>query len=417
MTLALILTLASFGVYSELQFRDFSSALDAQIATYSRHRWDRPALRGPGSEGNAAAEVAGLLQGFAGLSAPQREGFASQLYYGQPFSPEQNAQLDQQAPWLAKLRSATWLTWSASESQLGKRGAAPVAFPKAMDAAILMLGQAARANPDECLAICTDTIRFGQDLVPGASLEAVSVSMRITSLTSRVMPFCALRASLDAVARSARELRVLAANPPPSGGGIELADLRAGEKLRDLAQLFTDDDSVTLITRLKRRPALFAAWHYFENPARWRELSPQRYPQVLETWQHEQEWRSRSDLALVGDATAQVTDWLYEDMRGQALIRALTIAMATKAERMRRQRAPREPMLMQDPVLFDPYNGQPMKWRILPDGSELTVWSVGEDLRDDKGSGDWTAQAPIDVVVHAGLKLPREIDTARAVAD
>jgi hypothetical protein len=45
-------------------------------------------------------------------------------------------------------------------------------------------------------------------------------------------------------------------------------------------------------------------------------------------------------------------------------------------------------------------------WRVATDGGELSIWSVGEDRRDDKGSSEWTPQAPLDVVVHFGLAAP-----------
>jgi hypothetical protein len=219
------------------------------------------------------------------------------------------------------------------------------------------------------------------------------------------------------VLRAARELYTLAAHAPTAAGGIELADLRAGVKLRDLAQLFATEDGSSVVTRVRRRPALFQAAHYFDNPARWRELTPDHYPLIVETWQREQEWRSRSELSLVADATAPVVDWLYDDMRGQALIRELAVGMATKGERMRRQRTPREPVQLQDPVLCDPFTGHALKWRLSADGTELSLWSVGEDRRDDKASSDWTSQAPVDVVVHMRLKAPHELDAAHAAAD
>jgi hypothetical protein len=91
---------------------------------------------------------------------------------------------------------------------------------------------------------------------------------------------------------------------------------------------------------------------------------------------------------------------MLDDMRGQALVRAAAVGLATLAERTRRKRMPREPINLSDAALRDPYNGQPLKWRLSADASELTLWSLGEDRRDDKGSSEWTAQAPRDVVVY-----------------
>jgi hypothetical protein len=413
-----VLVLAALGVHSELQFREFSQGLDAHVATYRRQRWERPALRGEAREGNAHRAIVSALDGFSGLSFQQRDGLASQLYYGQPLSADQRALLARHASMIGKLRLATFSSWSMTELSLDKAtpGAAP-AYPPVMDAALLMLAQAATLTADECMAHCADVMRLGQDMVPGAPLEAASLSMRITSTASPVLLRCALPSSVESVLRASRELRMLATHAPPTGSGIELADLLAGIKLRDMSRLFGSEGDDSMATRLRRRPALFAAWRYFENPARWRALTPDRYPQALENWQREQEWRTRAELALVADATAPVVDWLYDDMRGQALLRELAIGLATKAERMRRARTPREPLLLQEPELRDPFTGEPFKWRLSQDGAELTLWSVGEDRRDDKGASDWSAQAPVDVVVHVPLRTPRELEAARAAAD
>ncbi|HMI92314.1 MAG TPA: hypothetical protein VK509_13150, partial [Polyangiales bacterium] len=123
-----------------------------------------------------------------------------------------------------------------------------------------------------------------------------------------------------------------------------------------------------------------------------------------ETWLQEHAARTRSDLPLVANATTEVDSWLYDDMRGQALIRGMAVGTATLTERMRRKKLPREPSGLSEPSLRDPYNGQSLKWRVAQDGSELTLWSVGEDRRDDKGSSDWTAEAPLDVVLHFRLR-------------
>jgi hypothetical protein len=411
-----VLGLAALGVHSELQFREFSQGLDAHVATYKRQRWERPVLRGPAIEGNAHDAIVQALDGFSGLSFQQRDALASQLYYGQPLSAEQRVLLTKHAAMIGKLRLATLSGWSMTELPLEKPAPAP-AYAPVMDAALLMLARAATQTPDECMSQCADVMRLGQDMVPGAPLEAASLSMRITSTASAVLLRCASLSSAESVQRASRELHMLATHAPPSGGGIELADLIAAMKLRDLSRLTGSVGDDSIATRLRRRPALFAAWRYFENPARWRALTPNHYPQALENWQREQEWRTRAELPLVADATAPVVGWLYDDMRGQALLRELTIGLATRAERMRRARPPREPLLLQEPGLRDPFTGEPLKWRYSPDGTELTLWSVGEDRRDDKGTGDWSDQAPVDVVVHVPLKASRELDAARAAAD
>src|SRR5262249_13213021 len=152
------------------------------------------------------------------------------------------------------------------------------------------------------------------------------------------------------------------------------------------------------------------ALSHFENPAHWRELTPDRYPEGFDNFQRQQDWRAQSELQLVADASAEVQGWLLDDMRGQALLRALTVGFATLNERARQKRVPPQPVALNDRALRDPYSGVPLKWRLSQDGRELSIWSVGEDRRDDKGSGEWRSHAPIDVVVHLKLRPLEELE-------
>jgi hypothetical protein len=410
LTALLAVAVAGYAAYSERQFGELSESLDAQIATYKRQRWERPVLRGQTIEGNAATAAREALADFKGLGERERDALATQLFYGLPLSPAQVELVGQHAVLVGKLRAATQRGEAMTALPLGSSAAAQLpSYPLVIDAVLLALGTAAAGGPDDCLLIAADVLRLGQDLVPGATLEASSVAMRIASNTAPVIAHCAEHAGSDAILRAARELHELATHPPPTFGGIELADLAAEVQLRAMTALPSPEGDSPL-KRLRRRPALFEAWQRLNKPTRWRELSPEQYPASLETWQREHDWRSRSELPLVANVTAQVDGWLYDDMRGQALLRELTVGMATLAERVRRQRLPREPVGLGDEALRDPYNGQPLKWRVPQDGTELTLWSVGEDRRDDRGSNEWTSQAPLDVVVHFRLRTPAPPD-------
>ena len=417
--LAAVLVLAglAFVLYGERRFRDLRETLEAEISTYKRQRWERPTLRGSVEEGNAAIAGQQALAGFRGLKPEPREQLASQLHYGQPLGAEQLQLLDAHAAMIAGLRKSTQRGFAMTEiaAEQGARAQVPP-YPLVIDAVLILLAHAARSAPDECLLIAADAMRFGQDLVPGAPLEAASVAMRITSLATPVVQRCAALASNEGVPRAARELNTLATHAPSPGSGIELADITAQVELLRLAELFPDQSSDSFITRVRRRPALFEAFARFEQPTRWRELAPERYPEALEGWQREHDWRARSELQLVADASSQVQGWLYDDMRGQALLRALTVGLATLTERLRQRRTPHEPIGLSDPALRDPFNAQPLKWRLSQDGRELSLWSVGEDRRDDKGSSEWTAQAPIDVVVHFALKPFEDAESTRRSA-
>ncbi|MGD8861153.1 MAG: hypothetical protein PVI30_14190 [Myxococcales bacterium] len=413
--LVVLLALAGFVGYSEQRYAKLTERLEAHVATYERFRWDRPVLRGKPRDGNAAADVRAVLADIPQLTDEQRSTLAEQLHFGQPLTAELQALIGDQAANLAKLRAATRNSWAKTTIDVTRLQEAPVPdYPRFIDAVLLSLGEARQEDGDDCLQTCVDLIRMGQDLVPGAPLEATSVAMRTASLVSRVLPRCARRAEDSALIGTARELHTLAEHPPPSGSGIEVADIMAMIRLQRLADLFHEGGEGSVLDRLRRRPAIYEAWRHFDEPTRWRELAPTNYPEMLETWRREQEWRSRSELMMVGDATAGVLGWLYDDMRGQALIRVMTLGMATLAERARHDKLPHEPPGLDDAVLRDPFNGQALKWRVSQGGSELSVWSVGEDRRDDKGSSEWAMQAPLDVVVHFPLQSGEAAANRRA---
>ena len=103
-----------------------------------------------------------------------------------------------------------------------------------------------------------------------------------------------------------------------------------------------------------------------------------------------------------------VVDFLYDDMRGQALLRGLTVGVATLAERAYRGKLPMEATTAREPALCDPFTGKPLGYRVAADGSEVVVWSVGEDMHDDNGSDDWTDAAPIDVTLRFPIPRPEE---------
>jgi hypothetical protein len=402
--MVVVLGVTAKAAYSEFKFRERGAALDADIATYKRQQWDRPVLRGQAGEGNAALEALHALQGMSPLNEVERDRLATQLHHGAPLLPDQLALAAKHAAMIGKLRDATQLSWAMTElsPERGDAVAAPP-YPLMMDAALLMLASASSANPDDCLTICADVVRLGQDLVPGAPLEAISVAMRLTSVSAPVIARCSEHATIDGLARAARELGTMAAHPPPIGSGIEFADLQTSARLRKLAELLPDNADDSPFERLRQRPMLIEASAFFEKPSRWRELNATTYPLPLDTWRREQEWRQSSPLPLVADSAAGVDGWLYDDMRGQALLRALTVELGTVAARLRVKRLPRVPVGLSDPGLRDPFSGQELKWRVPDNGAELAVWSVGEDRRDDKGMSEWTAMTPIDAVVHFQL--------------
>lgn len=400
----LLAGLAAFAGRTEIELRALSKTVDTHVATYQRQRWERPVLRGVAVPGNAAHAAQQALAGFSRLQSDPREKLAELVHYGRAPSPEQIVWLDAQAERLAALRAATQQSWAVTALDPAQpTNPPPPDYVRFVDAILVLLADASRSPPEACLTAASDAIRLGQDLVPGAEIEATSVSMRITSLAAPVLTRCARGTPYAALLSAARELHNMATHSPPSFGGIELVDTQMLVRIRELATAWPVPPGENPLARIRRRPVLFEAFKHFDKPARWRAINASDYPDALKSWLDEQEWRDKSELDIVRDASPEVTGWLFDDMRGHALLRVLTVGFATLAERENRQRMPREPLNLADPALRDPFNGRPLNWRVAQDGSELTVWSMGEDRRDDKGSAEWAAQAPLDVTVHFPL--------------
>jgi hypothetical protein len=399
-----LVVLAGYVGWSQVDYGERSSALDAHLASFRQQRWERPVLRGLGSEGNAAAEAWAALDGFAGLSDADRDALALSLYVHEPLSDAQRALLSTHAARIDAVRAATRRTWSMAELPLeqGLRMSAPP-FPRAVDAALLVLAHGTLQEPDACLEAAADAARFGQDLVPGAPLEAFSVATRIASLASPVAARCAQDASQSAMLRAAHEFHVMAKTPPSIGLGVELHDLLLLSELRDRANLFSKHGGASAWARVRSRPSLYEAWKYFDRPSRWRSLQSTGYPEALATWRREHEWRARATAPLVARESEGVLGWIYDDMRGQALLRAMAVGLATLADRTRQGRIPENPIGLSDPALRDPFSGRTLRWRVAQDGTEITLWAVGEDLRDDRGTDEWGPQAPLDAVMHVGF--------------
>ncbi|HEX7480522.1 MAG TPA: hypothetical protein VF331_22170 [Polyangiales bacterium] len=396
--------MAAYVGYYESAYQQLCRQLDADVGTLRRLRWERPVLRGQPGEANAAAEAASALADFAAVDESVRDALADKVYYGKPLSPAEQELLHGRRALLDRLRAATHHGWAQTElaPERGSEMHVPP-YPRAIDAALLLLAQAETQPPDECLRIATDVVRLGQDMVPGGPLEAVSVSMRMTSVAVPVIVRCAARGDLTTLRRAAHELHTLATHPPPSGVTLELTDIVSAMKLRSLAALSNKSSATLVWQTVRERPVLLKAWSLFADPTRYRQITPERYPDGLDELKREQDFRTQSRLPTVASDAGGVIDFLYDDMRGQALLRALTIGVGTLAERAYRGKLPSAPVSLRDVALLDPFRGQPLGFRVAADGSELVLWSVGEDLKDDFGSDEWADAAPLDVTVHLPL--------------
>jgi hypothetical protein len=390
--------------YFEIAYRERARGFDDDVATLRRLHWERPPLRGIAGEGNAAAEAWTALARFTPLSSSLRESLAERLYYGQPANEPERAAIAQREAALRDLRAATAQGWAFTEVAV-ERGAQMRApdYRALVDAGLCLLVDARNAAPAECLRVAADVIRLGQDMVPGAPLEAATVSMRLTSLASRVVPRCALDADLAGLRRSVHEFNLLATHAPPTGAAIELQDLVTSQQLRDEAAI-SNKGSIGLVAQtILTRPLLLNTWSQFDHPSRARKLTPARYPDTTLEWRREQDYRSKAPSPLAAAGTRDVLDRLYDDMRGQALLRMLAIGVATLADKAYKGKLPARPSNLDELELADPYRGGMFNWRFAQNGTELTLWSIGEDYKDDGGSSDWTDAAPVDIVMRFPL--------------
>ncbi len=394
----------AFVAYYELVYRARAHGLEDHMLTLRRLHWERPVLRGAPGEGNAAAEAYEALAGLAPLTDSLRDALSERLYYGQPLTASEHAAIALRQDSLRALRAATRHGWAFTELsvELGDAMRVPN-YQRVVDGGLCLLATARTAPPAECLRGAADVIRLGQDLVPGAPLEAASTFARLTSLAAKVVPRCAAEADLATLRRAVHEFQVLATHPPPTGAGIELEDLVTSAKLRSMAALSNKASPGEVIQTLIERPGLLEAWTAFDRPARFRKLTPKEYPDAAVEWRHENDYRARASLPLLAADASDVLDHLHDDMRGHAVLRMLTIGLATLADKAYRGKLPNRPSNLDEPALTDPYRGASFSFRFAENGAELALWSIGEDYKDDAGASSWTDQAPVDIVVRFAL--------------
>jgi hypothetical protein len=403
MTLVLLAVLGLAG-FQERRYQRMARELDADLAALRKFHWERPVLRGAPGEGNAADEIYAAVDKWQPMERKLRDGLADKVYYGQPLTAAETQAIQARAGALQALRAAVQQRWSRTDlvPELGADMRVPV-YPRLAEASLGLLGIATGATVDECLQRATEVIRIGQDLVPAAPLEAGSVATHLTALAARVIVRCAASADLGSLRRASHELHLLAMHPAPIGSCIEFEEIATAMELRKRAALSNKHSAMQVVRAALDRTQVMAAWSAHESPTRFRQISADRYPDAMEEWKREQDFRLQSSLPEVRASTEHVLARIQDDMRGQALLRMLTIGLSTLAERAYRGALPPQPSGLRDAALADPFRGQPFNYRVAANGSELTLWSVGEDYRDDAGSDEWRGPTPRDVTLHFAL--------------
>jgi hypothetical protein len=400
-----LLSVFAFAAYYERAYARLDRDLDRDLAEARAYRWERPVLRGAMADGNATDSIYAALSDWRPLGAAARRDLAEKVYFGQPLTAAPTALLRERGPVLRALRDSTRQRWAHTElaPERGRAMRVPD-YPLLVEVGLALLAAAQTSAPEACLQQAADVIRVGQDIVPSAPLEATSAATHLDAFAGRIIPRCALKADLMALRRASHELRVLATHPPPIGSCIELEELSAASDARMHAALTNKGEPWHVASAVWRRPQLLAAWSVYEKPERFRRLSADHYPDALEEWKREQDYRLRSASSETAAAAGQTLAYLQEDMRGQAIVRMLAVGTSALAERAYRGNLPTDPSALHDAGLVDPYRGQPFYFHISGNGAEFTVWSTGPDFRDDDGSDEWTENGPRDVALHFPLR-------------
>ncbi|HTU58283.1 MAG TPA: hypothetical protein VMF89_07610, partial [Polyangiales bacterium] len=399
----LLLAAASVVGTHESNYRDLSGRLSDAFASAREQRWERPVLRGAMRDGNATGELYNALQDFTPLGPTLRKALAEKVFFGQPLELDQQQALSRRALPLRALRDAVQQGWAHTELAL-ERGSQLIVpdYPKLMDAGLALLAQAQTSEPAACLQQAADVLRIGQDAIPYAPLEAASVQAHLAAFSARVIARCARNADLPTLRRTSHELRVLATHPAPIGTAIELETLATAGDLQRRAAL-ADKGPLQVLQTVLERPQLLAAFQNYLHPERYRQVTPENYPDAMELWKREHDLQKQTGPEA--DAIeAHIIARLNDDRRAQAIVRILCVAVSALAERAYRGNTPLDPAVLQDKALIDPYQGQRLRYNVAKNGAELTLWAVGPDMRDDGGSDEWTEAGPRDITVHVALK-------------
>jgi hypothetical protein len=400
-----LVCLFGFVAYYERAYARLSHGLDRDLTAAHEYRWERPVLRGPMGDGNATDDIYAALNDWKPLGSALRRSLAERVYYGEALEPAELKAVQERSPQLRALRDSTQQRWAHTDLSIERGAAMRVPdYPSMIDAALGLLAEAQTSAPDACLQEAVDVIRIGQDIVPSAPLEAPDVSARVNAFAAKVLARCARGADLTSLRRTGHELRVLATHPAPIGSCIELEELTSAIELRKRAALTNKQTPWHVAKTLIERPQLMAAWALYDNPARFRQLSPDHYPDAMEEWKREEDYRTRTSAGDVAAAAGQVLLRMQADMRAQAIVRMLCVGFNALAERAYRGSMPTAPAALRESGLADPYRGQPFRYQVASNGVELSLWSVGADFRDDNGADDWTEAGPRDIAVHFPLK-------------
>lgn len=189
-------------------------ALDAKITPaltrLARERWERPVLRGAAVDGNAWVALVDASAP-ASRQFPQRghADFDAALEAGRDLPASWTQRVAPARDALAALRAATQRSWSWNPSPVPAPSAPMPPLGDVARASRGLLTQALASPPAECLAICADVVRVGQDFSAGEGPLGLAMEGLLSRLAVAAARRCATAADAAARAHAAAEFAAL----------------------------------------------------------------------------------------------------------------------------------------------------------------------------------------------------------------
>ncbi|MCC7536797.1 MAG: hypothetical protein IT379_11315 [Deltaproteobacteria bacterium] len=337
-------------------------------------------LRGEPLAGPSMKAVSEVLPRFRELARPAAKRTVEQAWLdierGNPLDAEALALVDAHRDALVALRRTT------QHTTVGQRypfvGSEPPAVIELFRAQRLLLIDAARRQPSDCLQIAADVIRSGQGVVPGGGLITHMVFVRIAGDATELVRSCAARATADDLATAHRELRQLARDAPVFAHTMRFELLWGFVAIREEApRTLGPFDPGAIDWVLQGRDSLHAMGQALVEERRWRDP---RWASYRAAMVHTTELAGRySAGGLFGDPV-DFTIYARRGAVAESRLRATAILLdALGRSSSRATLSTGAPPSLLDPVLADPATDRPMEY--LPHRNRI-AWS----LRSDTGT-------------------------------
>jgi hypothetical protein len=378
-----------FGLWWAVTRYSGSSSLErshAELAkrrdAYMKARWTRPVLRGEPIEGNATEAERAAVASLGAMDDKAFEHFKDVATTGVP--PELSALIAPNADALRALRDATQRTYAYTTIPIEQWPTTKLPlYTGHFKAWKLLLAQAAMASPPECMLICADVIRMGQDTGPGAGLVGMMVGGVTYDQAAPIALACARKADASARAAFSRELEALVKNAPPVGPSLELETLGIAygfETLANQAPAFPKDKE-GLDLFVHRRTTIDALEIFLADDTKWDDVRADKYPDAFALVRARDEKLAQSGNVLVELAATGHVRYVERDAKAQAMVRALAVAVAAIPDGPNGAFAQ---AALQNAAFRDPFTGKPFD-TVIGD-KEWKVRSLGADGVDGGGS-------------------------------